>query len=209
MDPVVFYVYVDRTNDGRPFYVGKGTLERTKDICKRNQLWKRITKKHGHHRELVMSTTDEGFAFEYESSLIAAYNTCVTYGGWGANLVPLGGTWSGMKHTDASRARMRNRVVTPETRERIRQALIGRKRPDVSGVNSSSKRMDVRTKISVGRRGKCCGELASNAKLTWELVKYIRSSPLGDRAIGRELDIAHTTIASIRKYITWKDPKAT
>jgi len=210
MDSVIFYVYVDRTDDGRPFYVGKGTLDRTRDVTRRNELWKRIAKKHGQHRELVLSTRDESFAFEHESSLIAAYNTCVSSGGWGANLVPLGGTWAGMKHDDAARARMRGRVVSDETRERIRRALTGRVRPEVTGENSPTARPEVRAKISERRRGKCAGEKSSSAKLTWDLVDHIRSSTLSNRALGRELGVAHTTIGSIRKFKTWiKDPEST
>lgn len=204
MDSLIFYVYVDRTDDGRPFYVGKGTLERTKDVINRNELWKRIAKKHGQHREIVLATLDEGFAFDHESLLIAEYNTCVTYGGWGANLVPRGGTWAGMRHSETSLARMRGRVVTAKTRDQIRRALVGRKRPEVAGDNSATRRADVREKIRLNRRGKGTGEQASSAKLTWELVRYIRSSTLGDRALGRELGVAHTTIASVRKFKTWK-----
>jgi hypothetical protein len=45
----VFFVYVDRTLDERPFYVGKGKLHRVR-VKERNAYWKNIVTKHGQRR---------------------------------------------------------------------------------------------------------------------------------------------------------------
>lgn len=45
----VWFVYVDYTDDERPFYVGKGTHKRLR-IRERNSHWKNISHKHGWKR---------------------------------------------------------------------------------------------------------------------------------------------------------------
>ena len=95
------YVYVHkRADDGRVFYVGKGTkrrsmriFERAHDHQGRSDWWKRVVAKHGFNVEIVaMFQTDE-LAQSYEQHLISEYGrhnlVNLTDGGDGcAGLVP-------------------------------------------------------------------------------------------------------------------------
>lgn len=86
-----FKVYVDYTTEEtpRPFYIGKGTLARLRNIH-RNKLHGTIAMKYGFNRRIMFETDDEQEAFTKERELIAEHNTFVYGGGWGANLT-LGG----------------------------------------------------------------------------------------------------------------------
>lgn len=99
-----WFVYVDYTDDGRPFYVGKGTAARVKKR-ERNSDWVEIAAEHGQRREVVFGTRDESSAYELEEQLVREYGT---YDRWGANLRPGGyGRRSGWRHTRATRERLR------------------------------------------------------------------------------------------------------
>lgn len=49
------------------------------------------------------------------------------------------------------------------------------------------------------------GEQTYQSKLTWDDVSYIRSSPLSNAELGRQLGVASTTILSVRRGKTWKE----
>lgn len=124
----VWFVYVDYTDDGRPFYVGKGNASRVKEK-ERNSDWKTIALEHGWHREVVYSTRDEDDAYVAEKLLVAYHDT---FRGWGANGNAGGrGQKSGWKHTKEARQKIsqngRGLKRSPVTGERIRLALTGRK----------------------------------------------------------------------------------
>lgn len=70
----MLFVYVDFTDDGRPFYVGKGLLQRVK-ARSRNRYHDRVAKKHGMHREVVLETACEFEALNREIRLIAELHT--------------------------------------------------------------------------------------------------------------------------------------
>lgn len=119
------YVYVDYTNDGRPFYVGQGTSHRVK-CFKRNPRHAAIIKMHGIHREVVFITSIEQLAHNVEVELIAELKTRHgLQGHWGANLTDGG---EGITNVDAesrakmSAARKRRDPPSKETRRRIGEA---------------------------------------------------------------------------------------
>jgi len=100
----VWFVYVDRTDDERPFYVGKGTHKRVHTRERDNAHWKSIRDKHGWHREEVFGTKDEQAAYDFEADLIALHNT---FHGWGANHTAGGSCGqTGLKRSAVSRLRM-------------------------------------------------------------------------------------------------------
>lgn len=81
-----FFVYIDRTDDGRPFYVGKGRKARVR-LRDRNERWKRIADKHGWQRRVFAAFDEEADAFLIERALILRHGTFEAGPGgvWGAN----------------------------------------------------------------------------------------------------------------------------
>lgn len=110
-----FYVYIHRrADDGRVFYVGKGTGRRAWSFSHRGDWWKRVKNKHGCHVEIYMGDLCEKDAFKYEVAIIWAMRFIgeplvnVTDGGEGT---------SGWKRTE-------------EWRQKVSYANKGRKKPD-------------------------------------------------------------------------------
>ncbi len=128
----IFFVYVDRTTDGRPFYVGKGKSRRVK-MNERNAYWRNIAAKHGQQREVVLATRDEAFAFEQEKRLIIELGTFEdgTPGRWGANLTEGGEGPSGVIRNEAYRQRVserfKGRLRSEESRKRQSESIRGEK----------------------------------------------------------------------------------
>lgn len=106
----VFFVYIDRTDDGRPFYVGKGKRNRVRYVT-RNAYWRNIAAKYGQRREVVLATKDETFAFEEEKRLIAELGTFEdgTPDRWGANLTEGGEGPCGIVRDEVYRRRISER----------------------------------------------------------------------------------------------------
>jgi hypothetical protein len=130
-----FFVYVDyREDDRKPFYVGKGTEGRVKDL-QRNELHSRIKNKHGIIREVVFETHDEQESFEKEIQLIQELQTYVHHGKGGANFTLGGEGGSGYKFTEEQREKLydnpvhrkkmseihKKRWEDPEYREKIKK----------------------------------------------------------------------------------------
>lgn len=104
-----FYVYVDWTleENPRPFYVGKGKIERV-NLLKRNKRHDSIANSYGIDRRIALETQDEKEAFELEASLILEYRT-YAYGEncWGANFTRGGEGSSGRHLTEESLSKIR------------------------------------------------------------------------------------------------------
>jgi len=100
----LFYIYVDSTFDGRPFYVGKGVTERVNCFKQRNRLHGNISKKHGLKRIIVFETMCEQWALDREIELIALFRTHYGLPGhWGANLTNGGDGLSGHLQSEETR----------------------------------------------------------------------------------------------------------
>jgi hypothetical protein len=167
---MIYHVYIDWTCEERPrpFYVGKGSPSRVKQLFCRNRLHESIVKKHGLRREVVITTSVEHVAFDEEVRLIAELRTFVHGEGYvfGANFTLGGDGASGAKRSnefrrnvgdlkrghhpsaesrkkmsdsakkrpkmkDSTRAiiadQVRHRVITEETRQKLRNAGLGRR----------------------------------------------------------------------------------
>ena len=99
------YVYVDyRVDDGRPFYVGKGYENRTRDFRNRSHVWKGIATKHGVRREVVIGSLENEFVCQEEMRLIHELHTRVENGG--ANLTDGGEGSVGWHPSDETRAKI-------------------------------------------------------------------------------------------------------
>ena len=68
-----FYVYLHTTNDGIPFYVGKGRLRRAYSKHGRSTFWNSIVSKHGFKVDIVIANLNEDEAFLHEKRFIAFY----------------------------------------------------------------------------------------------------------------------------------------
>lgn len=120
-----FYVYVHyKLSDGKPFYVGKGKGNRYLHTTKRNAKWKAIYNKHGLDSYIIFDNLEEKEALALEVDAIAE----LRYFGYNlANLTNGGESNSG-------------RVVSKETREKIRAARIGKKPSPESTAKGVAKR---------------------------------------------------------------------
>jgi len=176
----VFFVYVDYTLDvNRPFYVGKGTMER---VMRRGRwkVWQAFVRKHGWEREscrqVILATKDEAFAFEQEKRIIAELGT---YAVWGANMTEGGEGSSGYHWSDVARAR----------------------------VSGSNHRMSGQT-LNATERAKRAGENHGDARLTWTIVDEIRRRHVEDglstRQLGRLYGITGQHVQKICAFKKWK-----
>jgi hypothetical protein len=104
-----FYVYEDWTLEEVPrcFYVGKGSFVRIKNLH-RNYVHERITRKHGLRREIVLVTSVEQLALDYEIDLISEHKTFINggEGWWRTNFTRGGEGVNGWKHTPEVRVKM-------------------------------------------------------------------------------------------------------
>jgi hypothetical protein len=103
-----FFVYVDRTNDGTPFYVGKGSSRRISYV-RRNTKHRHVRNTHGFQRTIEFETLDEKRAFDCERSLIVEHHTYVgdpLSGPLACNFTTGGDGTSGFKWTPEARARV-------------------------------------------------------------------------------------------------------
>lgn len=73
----MFYVYLDFTDDGRVFYVGKGSGRRALEY-RRNKKHTRIRKTFGCKRKIVFQSLSEEDVFRKETALVEYFNTFTT-----------------------------------------------------------------------------------------------------------------------------------
>lgn len=160
----MFFVYIDSTDDGRPFYVGKGNAKRLR--CRmRNDVHTRIANKHGWHREIVLATSVENITLAHEVELIAQLRTqCNIVGHWGANLTSGGeGVLNSspdvrlkMSQSQKQRAtRGEQSKHTEVSKERIRQAVLkahAEKRGAMHGRKHSPETIEKMRQAHTGKR---------------------------------------------------------
>jgi len=86
-----FYVYCHRTKtDGKCFYVGKGTGNRSETTYSRNRYWYEKVKEHGFVSEILINNISEHKAFEFEAAICEqiGYNNLINIRkekGWGGH----------------------------------------------------------------------------------------------------------------------------
>ena len=131
-----FYVYVHkRADDGRIFYVGKGSGNRRwKDKHGRNIHWHRIVKKHGFIAEIVHADLSEETAFELERDMISQYGTINKKTGELCNMSEGGEGPSGV-------------FPSEETKQKIIKSLTGKKRTDEQRANLSKIQIELWAKV--------------------------------------------------------------
>ena len=112
-----FYVYAHyKPGEEIPFYVGKGTGNRMYSKKSRSAHWKNIVSKYGIEVRIIHDELTEIEAINLERSLISEYGRLDTNTGCLIN------------RTDGGEGGSSGRVISEETREKIRRAKIGKKR---------------------------------------------------------------------------------
>ena len=126
-----FYVYLHvKESDGTVFYVGKGTKFRWSRVYDRTQHWKNTAIKHGVICKIVAHDLSAEEALVLEKKLIASYGRQDQKTGCLVNLTDGGEgvvnyVWTEEHRKKISEAGMGKRH-TPEAKEKIRQANVGR-----------------------------------------------------------------------------------
>lgn len=178
----IWFVYVDRTDDDRVFYVGKGTYKRVHTRERNNEHWKSIRDKHGWRREKVFGTKNEQAAYDFETELIALYDT---FNGWGANHTAGGSCGqTGLKRSD-------------ETKRLLRESHLG-KTPWNKGKPQSEEH---RRKNSECRIGKTYGKRPR--KWTEEfiaLIKRERMSGLTVKAVAKKYNVSPSSVSNVMNH---------
>lgn len=124
-----FYVYAHcKPHSNLPFYIGKGRGKRAYTKEGRNAFWKRLVNKHGFRVEILFENLQEEHALLMESAFINMYGRRNVGTGILVNLTDGGEGMSGLS-------------PSPETREKISNALKGR-RSDLRGRHLSKTHKD-------------------------------------------------------------------
>lgn len=171
MTSPTYYIYLHRRLDtDEVFYVGKGTRTPRKgyrrgfDAKWRSQAWLAVARTSGHGVDLVADFFDERDAFEYERHLIALYGRSDKGTGILVNMTNGGQGMSGSMQSQATiqkrSNKLRGRLVSPETRERISRSLRGANNPRY-GQHWPA---EIRLKQSIGNKGKKIGGKSTSAK---------------------------------------------
>lgn len=141
-----WFVYIDWTLEEtpRPFYVGKGTESRVRDMS-RNAFHDNVARKHGISRRIILETDREEFAYNYEVQMIAEHHTFIDdpfYNGIGTNFSTGGdGGWTPSNETrqkisDSTKKAMK--LLPPKSlshRLALSKSLTGRKMSDEARHN--------------------------------------------------------------------------
>jgi hypothetical protein len=103
------------------FYVGKGKGRRAWRKFGRSQYWNRIVNKYGYRVDIIHENLSEKRAFDWEKLYISMFgrkNLC--------NLTDGGDGSTGCIPNEETRKKLRNKIVTEETRKKISQSQKGR-----------------------------------------------------------------------------------
>ena len=164
-----FYTYAHINKDtNKIFYIGKGFENRYKSTDRRNRYWHNIVNKHNFNAEILAYWNTEKEALDHEMLLISCFKDM---GYKLANMTDGGEGTSGYKHSETTKLKMKNKVVSDEHKAKISKAGIGRKFSDKS-----------KEKISAALKGNtnCFGRKCS------EEVKQKISQKLKGRVMSEE-----------------------
>lgn len=151
-----YFVYIHRrADDGRPFYVGKGTMkrgrcERAHERFGRSKWWQRVVVKHGLVIEVVAHFRNEADAHDHERALIAEIGrerlVNLTLGGEGSVGLIVG---------PEARAKLSLLASRPRSSAWVASIRAARKNGGNGGVVKKGDRLpeEWRAAIATGQRG--------------------------------------------------------
>jgi hypothetical protein len=128
-----YYVYAHTKPDGTVFYIGKGHKKRAWSAHNRNRYWKSIVAKHGYEVVILAEGFAQKAAIEEEALLIAHFRRF----GFLANILDrgdiapssnpevaarIGRALRGIKRSEETKQKMRERVFSAATRQKLSEA---------------------------------------------------------------------------------------
>ena len=157
-----FFGYVDYTDDGRPFYVGKAVFQRVRQKY-RNRKHTQISERFGFHRDVEFASSVEQLVFNWERTTISRLGTLSKTDNIGCNNAAGGQGASGWKLPPELRAKkvnaMKEAQSRPETNAKraaslraFWAALTPEERKGLRTVNHSQEAREAR---SVAQREAC------------------------------------------------------
>lgn len=159
-----FYAYIHCKPDGMPFYVGKGSENRTKRVQRKANNWHcNIVNKYGEKNILVgkIECFSEQIAFDLEIGLIKRLRAMQIHL---VNMTSGGGGASGFCLSDEAKEKKRQALLgrprSEETKEKLRLANLGKKHTEESRKKMSKIQknkivsLETRKKISEAHKGK-------------------------------------------------------
>jgi hypothetical protein len=172
-----FYVYVYFKPDGSPFYIGKGSGNRAKELVRnRNVHFKRIIEKYGKSniKFVIFNCDSEDAAFSKEIELIKSFKNL---GFVLSNMTDGGEGVSGVIHSEETKRKLslarlgksswnKGKPHSEETKRKLSEANLGYKHSDeaklkiklanMSRTHKSGYKLsdEHKNKISVGGKGK-------------------------------------------------------
>jgi len=226
---MVSLAYIHCRPDGTPFYVGKGTPERSVRTSYRNPYYKNVVDKHGKKNILkgFIECSSEQIALDLEKGIIKCFKrmgiklTNMTEGGEGI---------SGHKHTketkriigEASRKTMTGRKASSEARANMSKAATGRLHTDETkekirkivdgrgkGILKGPLPQVTKDKLSAKgiKRFSDIAEREKSSSLTAEVVLKIKQllaeGRWSQKTIAKECSVGQGTVSRIKQGLRW------
>jgi hypothetical protein len=155
-----------KESDGKIFYIGKGSGRRAFSCSGRSKFWHHVEKKHGFRAEILMRFEKESDAFEHEKFLISCFREIntqlvnLTDGGEGSSgfklseetkikigtavknrdpsvNVKISNSLKGKIASEGTKLKLKERIVSKETRLKMSLSKLGRKKSDEHRKNIS------------------------------------------------------------------------
>lgn len=210
----MFYVYEHiRLDTQTPFYVGKGTGKRAWYFLKRNSRHSHIRHKHGLRVNIVKHFNNENNAYRFEEQLIKSYKSL---GYCEANFSDGGKAVSGWSHTDEAKRKVSlarrgkpttlGTTLSEETKEKIRQARLGTKRPE--GNKWGNHTEETKKRISgamTGNKNPMFGRKRSHSKTVLKKMRG-ENHPFSKRVVDIETDIIYSSAGEVCREFGLKYP---
>jgi len=221
------YVYQHiRLDNNTPFYIGVGTSpKRAYSKYGRNTIWKRIAYKHGYTVEVVIDNISRDQALQEEKRLILLYGRINNKTGILSNMTDGGDGGSGIVWTEEAKSSLslrykercrvdrsmiepmqksnKGRKMSEETKRKMSITKTGKKlteehKAKLRGRPATSKRLDVRDKISKSLKGRPVSE--ERRRATSETLKGRSNGPWSEEQRRKNLDFWLLKYSPVAQY---------
>lgn len=176
-----YCVYIHSKPCGDIFYVGIGTLKRSKDKWSRSVLWKRIVNKYGYYITIISRDVSKNTACSIERMLISFYGRIDKKTGILANLSDGGESNRGVILSEETRMKIsltaKNRVFSDEHKKNLSITSKGIKKSKEHAIKCKESAVEW-SKNNIGNRSKIviCTETGNEWNSLRELSQTMEMS---------------------------------